>query len=117
MAADYTIDGVTFAQDALSVDDACAGIDLLSHDGGMAKMGLLAKSFATVTKVSRTKDGRFDSSGDMVPMKAFVNDVFRGRLDLLVAFVERAVQVEYGAFLAKAGVQLPSFTAPQTPTP
>lgn len=113
-AAEFEVEGVRFELTPLPVDDACAGVDLLAGDGGMAKMAKLARMFAGVCKVSRQPDGRFEIGGAMVPMKPFVEDVFRGRLDLLMGFVEQAVRSEYGSFLAKAGVELPSF-APKMP--
>ncbi len=107
---EFEVEGVRFELTSLTVDDACAGVDLLTSAEGMAKMCKLAKMFAGVAKVSRTPDGKFEIGGAMVAMKPFLEDVFRGRLDLLLAFVEQAVKAEYGSFLARAGVEIPSFT-------
>lgn len=106
----FEVEGVRFELTPLPVDDACVGMDLLTAEG-MTKISKLARMFATVTKISRTPAGAFEAGGSMVDLKPFVDDAFRGRLHLMVAFVERAVKVEYGDFLARAGVEIPAFTA------
>lgn len=107
----FEIEGIRFEQQSLKVDDACAGMDLLTGDESMAKMGKLLKLFAPGCKVSRDTSGVFEGGNLMVPLATYANDVFGGRLDLLVRFCEAAVQNEYGAFLGKAGVALPSAAA------
>jgi hypothetical protein len=42
-------------------------------------------------------------TGKPVALQAFVEDQFGGRVDLLVEFLTRCVQFEYGAFLAESG--------------
>ncbi len=110
----FEIEGVHFELTSLPVDDACCGVDLLNSADGAAKMAKLARLFASVCKVSRTKDGNFSADGTMMAMKPFFEDLFRGRLDLLIEFVGKAVQAEYGNFLARAGVEIPEFIIPPT---
>ncbi len=107
----FEIEGIRFELKPLKVDDACSGMDLLTGDSTVAKMAKLLKLFAPVSRVSRSTDGTLVGGSLMVPLTTFQEEVFGGRLDLLIAFVEQAVQSEYGAFLAKAGVELPSAAA------
>jgi hypothetical protein len=101
-ATTFDVEGIRFELRRLSVDDACVGVDALTGDGQMAKFSKLLKLFAPRCKVSRTADGSFEIGGAMVDLKAFTEDLFAGRLDLLTAFMSKAIDFEFGAFLATA---------------
>lgn len=119
-ATTFEVDGVMFEVTRLDVDATCEGLELLAKVLGpilgaegeinwlTAVMGQasliprLLRTFAPVTKVSRTNDGRFERSGGLVPLKPFINDAFAGRQALLLGFLVRAVQNEYGGFLKDA---------------
>lgn len=107
----FEIEGIRFELRTLKVDDACSGMDLMNADDSMAKMSKLLKLFAPYCKVSRNGDGTFEGGALMVPLKDFADDLFGGRLDLLIRFNTEAVNLEYGSFLGKAGVALPSAAA------
>lgn len=98
----FEVEGVTFEVSRLNVDDTCAGMALLQGGMGAAQFPALLKLFAPVTKVSRAPDGTFASGGQMVSLKPFINDCFAGEHIRMAAFIGRAIQVEYGVFLANA---------------
>lgn len=120
-ATTFEVDGVMFEVTRLDVDATCEGLELLAKvlgpilgaEGGevnwlaavMGQASLIPKllrTFAPVTKVSRCPDGRFERSGGLVPLKPFINDAFAGRQALLLGFLVKAVQNEYGGFLKDA---------------
>lgn len=120
-ATTFEVDGVMFEVTRLDVDATCEGLELLAKvlgpilgaEGGevnwlaavMGQASLIPKllrTFAPVTKVSRCPDGRFERSGGLVPLKPFINDAFAGRQALLIGFLVKAVQNEYGGFLKDA---------------
>lgn len=114
--ATFEVGGCTFEVRRLSVDDTCAGIEILSSlgdvDGAEVIVAALKQArripemlrlFASVTKVSRFKDGRFESGGDMVPLKAFVEDCFAGEHVRMFGFLVQAVKAEYSGFFAGVG--------------
>ena len=112
----FDVEGIRFELRRLSVDDACVGVDALSSEGGhYSKVARLLALFAPQCKVSRLPDGTFAIGGALVDMKSFTNDLFAGRLDLLAAFVERATEFEFGAFLATAEAKRAAAQPPQTP--
>lgn len=122
----FECDGVSFEQDHLDVDAACEGLELLAQILGPAVEGLtddkvdlgatlagalsrstklapLMRLFAGVCKVSRTSDGKYETGGNMVDLKPFAKTVFKGRLDLLMAFLVECAKFEYGRFLDGGG--------------
>lgn len=132
----FEVDGVTFEQRHLEVDAACEGLELLAQILGPAVEGLtdqnvdlgatlasalsrstklapLMRLFAGVCKVSRTPGGEYQTGGNMVELKPFAKDVFRGRLDLLMAFLVKCATFEYGRFLDGGGA-LAGLMAPAT---
>lgn len=123
-ATTFEVDGVMFEVTRLDVDATCEGLELLAKvlgpilgaEGGevnwlaavMGQASLIPKllrTFAPVTKVSRIskpEGGVFQTGGVMVPLSTFLNDCFAGRQALLLGFLVKAVQNEYGGFLKDA---------------
>jgi hypothetical protein len=101
----FEVEGVQFELRRLNVDDTCAGLAMLTSGGGIGpgQFPALLKLFAPVAKVSRKPDGTFEAGGAMVDLKPFVNDVFAGEHLRMAAFIGKAVQIEYGNFIANAG--------------
>lgn len=116
----FDVEGIRFEQRRLGVNAACEGADIFTAPGEMAKMAKFLRLFAPVCKVSRCADGAFAIGGNMVDLKTFANDVFEGRLEVLIAFVAKATEFEYGAFLAlargaQAAAEAPTANDPATP--
>lgn len=120
----FEVDGCTFEVKRLSVDDTCAGIEILSGLGDAAGAELIVAAlrqakripemlrlFAKHTKASRFKDGRFETGGDMIPLEKFVEDCFAGRHVRMVGFLVQAVKGEYQDFFSGAG-ELEKLLAP-----
>lgn len=125
-ATTFEIEGRTFELKHLDIDEACAGLEVLAKalgpalgaaalDGTVNEAGLvtallgqasqvsvLLRKFAPAAKISRKPDGAFETGGAMVDLKPFLSDVFTGRVDLMIAFLAKAVEFEYGAFLGGA---------------
>ena len=123
----FEIEGIRFELTNLSVDDSCAGLEMMAKaigpaieqigaGSGEASVGramaqsvlgnarqaaALMRVFAPGTKVSRGKDGTHAGGALMVGLGPEANAVFAGRVDLLMAFLFEAVQFEYGAFLSE----------------
>lgn len=140
-ATTFVVDGVTFEQLPLDVDQACEGFELLTRTMGQATLdaivnrqddpagdarmmvAVLANAslfskmlalFAPKAKVSRTPEGAFATGGMLVDLHTFKNDVFGGRLDLLTGYLAQAVKTEYGAFLSALGSgRVAALVAPQ----
>lgn len=99
------IRGRTFEVERLGLDEAFDGLELVEAIFGAArvpasKVPRLLRMFAKVAKVARTLDGRFDDpSAQRVALEPFLDDVFRGELQLAFDFVGRCVELEYGSFL------------------
>lgn len=112
----FEVEGIRFELRRLSVDDACEGVDILSAEEGMRKFARLLKLFSPVCKVSRSSDGTFEGAETMVPLKLFANDVFEDRLELLVGFMGKAIDFEFGRFLATARARVDAAAADPTET-
>lgn len=111
----FEVEGVTFELKRLNVDDTCAGLAMLTAEGGIgpAQFPALLKLFAPVAKVSRNPDGTFGTGGAMVDLKPFLNDCFSGEHLRMAAFIGKAVQIEYGNFIANAA-RLGALLAPES---
>jgi hypothetical protein len=124
----FEIEGIRFELTNLSVDDSCAGLEVLAKAlgpaidqlgaavaesdsaagrvlvksvlGNAGQAAALLKTFAPRAKVSRSKDGTHAGGSLMVGLGPEANAVFAGRVDLLLAFLFEAVQFEYAAFLS-----------------
>ena len=123
----FEIEGIRFELTNLSVDDSCAGLEVLAKAlgpaidqlgaaaddpsasgraliksvlGNAGQAAALLKTFAPRAKVSRSKDGGHAGGSLMVGLGPEANAVFAGRVDLLLAFLFEAVQFEYAAFLS-----------------
>lgn len=121
----FEIEGRSFELKHLGIDEACEGLEVLAKaigpalsqaalDGAVneaqlvtallgqaSQVAVLVRKFAPAAKVSRSLDG---SAGGplMVPLKDFLGEVFTGRVDLMIAFLAKAVEFEYSAFLGGA---------------
>ena len=116
----FEFDGVLFEVESLGVDASCEGLELvgkavehvvrageeLNWVAALIQQARLfpqlLKLFAPVTKVSRQKDGRFAVGGDMVSLKPFVEDCFKGNQKRLLGFLVRACRQEYTSFFVGA---------------
>lgn len=116
----FEFDGVLFEVDSLGVDASCEGLELLGRaiepvlraDGEVnwvvalvqqaRQFPQMLKLFAPVTKVSRQKDGVFAVGGDMVPLKPFIEDCFKGNQKRLLGFLVQACKQEYSSFFGGA---------------
>lgn len=122
----FDLEGRSFELRHLDIDEACAGLEILAKaigpalsqaalDGAVSEasmvtallgqasqVSVLLRKFAPVAKVSRKPDGSFEAGGAMVELKPFLTDVFTGRVDLMIAFLAKAVEFEFGAFLGGA---------------
>jgi hypothetical protein len=133
----FEVDGCTFEVKRLGVDASCEGLEVLAKAlgplmsaegeinwmtavlGQATQLPKLLRLFAPATKVSRFKDGRFESGGEqMVPLVAgsasFVNDCFGGRHVRMIGFLVKAVQAEYGGFLAQSAELVALLPSPPT---
>lgn len=125
MATDFELEGQRFEVQRLKIDDACLGLEVLGRalgpaasavlglgsavDGEAAKPDYGAILQALLTQASQAsallklfaKVSKFDRLGDgnMVALTPFLEDVFGGRLDLMVAFLVRSAKAEFASFL------------------
>ncbi len=118
---EFELEGKRFEVRRLSPDDACLGLEVLGKAigpaaaqilGGRAEgeapdfgailqallsnasqLSVLLKLFAPRTKFERGGHG-------MVDLKSFTDELFAGRIDLLIAFLTHAVRAEYAFFFA-----------------
>lgn len=116
----FEVDGCLFEVGRLKVDASCEGLELLAKAlgpllsaegeinwmtavlGQATQLPKLVRLFAPVTKVSRQPDGTFAVGGNLVPLSPFVDDCFGGRHVRMIGFLVKAVQAEYGGFLAQS---------------
>lgn len=138
-ATEFDLDGTRFEVNSLGLDEACMGAELFGrvagpgiaawldgrntgNVGGVVQAALsnasqlpkLVRMFAKQAKFDRLKDGR------MVPLEPFVNDVFAGKLEFVVAFLLPCVRAEFGSFLVGDGLESllkqVGFASPPAPT-
>lgn len=118
--SEFRIEGRRFEVARLAPEDACTGFEVLGRAVGPAAVVLLigdkpdvpALMQALVSNASKLSTllglflpkSKFDRSnnGIFVDLKPFADEVFGGRLDVLIAFVVQAVRAEYATFLGGA---------------
>ena len=117
----FSVEGHQFEVRRLGIDESCGGLELVERAVGPAlaafragglqdDIGLLLgfmpqastipkllRLFAAVSKVRRPETPNLNA--DLLP---FLDEVFGGRIDRMIAFVVHAVRGEYGYFLAGA---------------
>jgi hypothetical protein len=126
MTTSFDLDGRRFEVQSLPPEDSCLGLEILGKALGPAAfvafanvtpdqspddiefdypklLGALvgqASQLAALFKlfVPRTKYDR-GRNGNLVDIKLFTDEVFGGRIDLLIAFLVQAVRAEYTCFL------------------
>lgn len=129
--AEFELEGRRFEVKRLSPDDACLGVEVLgkvlgpaayevlSTMGGPGEAGegtepnyaaILQALLANASQISVllklfAPRAKFDRSnnGTLVELKPFVEEVFGGRLDLMLAFLMHAARAEYACFLGGSG--------------
>jgi len=128
MATAFDLEGRRFEVQALAPEDSCLGLEILGKalgpalastlsgiEPGMsveeigAKLDLSAIVPALVGQASQLSAllrlflprAKFDraGNGNLVDLKLFTDEVFGGRIDLLIAFLVHAVRAEYTCFL------------------
>jgi hypothetical protein len=116
-ATEFELEGRRFTVERLKVDDACLSLEVLgralgpaavaalgggSPDYGAILSALLANAshISTLLKIFAPRS-KFDRgiNGTMVDLKPFLDEVFAGRVDLMIAFLVHAVKAEHGCFL------------------
>lgn len=68
-----------------------------------SQIAVLTKLYAPYAKVNRQMNGTYVGAL-MVELKPFLNDVFAGRIDLMVAFLVVVARAEHGCFLGGTNV-------------
>jgi hypothetical protein len=120
-STEFELEGRRFEVRRLSTDDACLGLEVLGRALGPAAAavigsgdpdyGLILQSLLTQASqlskllalfAPRTKFDR-GNNGALVDLKPFLDEVFGGRIDLIIAFLVHAVRAEYACFLAGKG--------------
>lgn len=128
-ASEFTIEGRRFEVRRLSPEDACLGVELLGKLLGPAAYELFCgekvdletltseQLMPLILPLIKNASGmsgllklflpvsKFDRSNNqvLVELKPFVDEVFGGRLDVLIAFLVNAVRAEYTVFLGGGG--------------
>ncbi len=121
-ATEFELDGRRFTVERLKVDDACLSLEVLGKALGPAAMAVLggdvpdygailtallanASHISTLLKIFAPR-AKFDRAGNgtMVDLKPFLDEVFAGRVDLMVAFLAHSVKAEHGCFLGGPNV-------------
>jgi hypothetical protein len=121
---EFELEGKRFEVKRLSPDNACLGLEVLGRalgpaaaqvlglgDGAPPDYGAILQALVTqASQLSRLLElfaprAKFDRSGtgSMIELKPFIDEVFGGRLDLLIAFLVHSVRAEYACFLAGSG--------------
>jgi hypothetical protein len=120
-ATEFELEGRRFEVKRLSVDSACRGLEVLGKalgpaasqvlGGGTPDYGAILQ--ALVTQASQLSvllnlfatRAKFDrgNNGVMVELMTFTDEVFGGRVDLIIAFLVHAVRAEYASFLSGSG--------------
>ena len=122
-ATEFELDGRRFEVKSLGIDESCAGLELFGRVAGPAiaaalldgQTNLGAVIQAALSNASQlakllrmfAKHARYDrlQDGNMVALTPFVDDVFAGRLELMLGFLAPCVKAEFGSFLAGDGLQ------------
>lgn len=153
MATEFELEGRRFEVKALAPEDSCLGLEILGKALGPALLStlsgvtadmsveeigaridmtqLVASLVGQASQLSallrlflpRTKFDR-QSNGNLVDLKLFTEEVFGGRIDVLIAFLVHAVRAEYTCFLGGGSALGPLLAAfakpsksPTAPTP
>jgi hypothetical protein len=117
-ATEFELEGKRFEVKRLSVDDACKGLEVLGKALGPAAAQVIgggSPDYGAILQALVTQAGqlsvllglfapraKFDrgSNGVMVELMTFTDEVFGGRIDLLIAFLVHSVRAEYASFLS-----------------
>lgn len=130
-ATEFELEGRRFEVKRLSPDDACLGLEVLGKVLGPAAYEVLAArggegedgqaptpNYGAILQALLTNAGqiavllklfaprtKFDrsSNGTLIELKPFVEEVFAGRVDLMIAFLIQALRAEYACFLGGSG--------------
>lgn len=115
---EFELEGKRFEVKRLSVDDACQGLEVLGKALGPAAAQVLgggSLDYGAILQALVTQAGqlsvmlnlfapraKFDRGGNgiLVDLKPFLDEVFGGRVDLILAFLVHAVRAEYASFLS-----------------
>jgi hypothetical protein len=153
VATEFELEGRRFEVKALAPEDSCLGLEILGKALGPALLSTLsgvtadmsveeigaridmtqlvaslvgqASQLSALLKLflPRTKFDR-QSNGNLVELKLFTEEVFGGRIDVLIAFLVHAVRAEYTCFLGGGSALGPLLAAfvkpsksPTAPTP
>ena len=153
MATEFDLEGRRFEVKALAPEDSCLGLEILGKALGPALLSTLsgvtagmsveeieakidvtglvaslvgqASQMAALLKLFLPR-AKFDraGNGNLVELKLFTEEVFGGRIDLLIAFLVQAVRAEYTCFLGGSSALGPLLAAfakpsksPTAPTP
>lgn len=87
----------------LSLNPAMYASLLATFLSNASQIAVLMKLFAPYAKVNRQMNGEYGGTM-MVELKPFLNDVFAGRVDLMVAFLVVVSRAEHGCFLGGTNV-------------
>jgi len=128
MSTQFDLEGRRFEVQTLSPEDSCLGLEILGKALGPALMSSLsgvepgmsveeigarlnfsaivpalvgqASQMSALLKLFLPRS-KFDraGNGNLVELKLFTDEVFGGRVDLLIAFLVHAVRAEYTCFL------------------
>lgn len=140
-STEFELEGKRFEVKRLSPDDACLGLEVLGRALGPAAAAVLgagapdygailqallvqASQAAVLLKLFAAR-AKFDRAGNgtLIDLKPFLDEVFGGRVDLVIAFLVHAVRAEYACFLAGKGAladlaaQLGASASPSPPAP
>jgi hypothetical protein len=121
-STEFELEGKRYEVRRLSPDDACLGLEVLGRAIGPAAAQILggraegeAPDFGAILQALLSNASqlsvllklfapraKFDRGGNgiMVEMKPFTDELFAGRLDLLIAFLTHTVRGEYAFFFA-----------------
>ena len=137
----FELEGMRFEVRRLTPDGACRGLEVLGKALGPAAAAVLGGGTpdyaailqALVTQASQLSvlldlfapRAKFDrgANGILVDLQPFTDEVFGGRVDLIIAFLVHAVRAEYASFLSGKGAlgqlleQLVASASPSPPAP
>jgi hypothetical protein len=146
---EFELEGRTFTVESLGLDETFVGLEVFGRVAGPAISAYLLRdeskpeesaadlgkllgaliqaallNASQIPKLLRlfVKDARFDRSrdGKMVKLEPFLDEVFGGRVELVVAFLAPCVRAEYGSFLDGDGLasllSQAGFSSPSAPT-
>ncbi len=139
-ATTFDLEGRRFEVQPLPPEDSCLGIEILGKALGPALMSSLSgvEAGMSVEEIGAKLDfsaivpalvgqasklsalfklflpcSKFDRqrNGNLVELKLFTDEVFGGRVDLLIAFLVHAVRAEYTCFLGGSNALGPLLAA------